>query len=41
VILTDDSIQFIYTNGSILTYPLKQILSIDFYTGTPQRNSEG
>ena len=41
VILTDDSIQFIYTNGSILTYPLKQILSIDFYTGTPQRDLEG
>lgn len=40
VIVTDDSIKFIYTNGTVLTYPLKQILSVDFYTGTPQRDEQ-
>lgn len=40
VVVTDDSVKFIYTNGTVLTYPLKQILSVDFYTGTPQRDEQ-
>lgn len=38
VIVDNDSIDFVFTNGSILSYPLKQILSIDFYVGEPQQD---
>jgi len=36
-----DGIIFNYTNGTSISYPIKQILSIDFYTGTPQKDEEG
>lgn len=38
IIVDNDSIDFIFTNGSVLSYPLKQILSIDFYVGNPQHD---
>jgi hypothetical protein len=30
VVVTNDSIKFIFYNGTVYTYPLKQISSIDF-----------
>lgn len=36
-----DGIIFNYTNGTSISYPIKQILSIDFYIGTPQKDEEG
>ena len=36
-----EGIIFNYTNGTKVSYPLKQILSIDFYTGTPQKDEYG
>lgn len=41
IILTDDSIKFYFYNGTVYTYPLKQILSIDFKDGTPKTDENG